>query len=80
MTQPDDVRGRCVEVFSQVFGADPASITDATSPDNLEGWDSLGHVQLVVAAEKAFGIEIAPDEAMELENFRGVVDLIARKR
>ena len=82
MTSPpakDIIRTRAIDVFSRVFSADPATIDDRTSPETLQEWDSLAHVQLVVELEKAFGVDIPPDEALELEHFKGVVDYLQRK-
>jgi acyl carrier protein len=58
---------------------DLSAITDATSPDTLEQWDSLAHVQLILALEKEFAVTIPPDEGVDLENFKMIHDFIAAR-
>jgi acyl carrier protein len=72
-----NVHQKCVEVFARILGVDPAIISVDTSPANVSEWDSLAHVQLILELEKAFNIQISPDQAMELENFKMVTDWIA---
>lgn len=74
-----DVKQKCIEVFAEVMNVDASAINDDTSPDTLEEWDSLSHVQLILGLEKGFGIEIAPDEGIDLENFKMVMDFISAK-
>lgn len=51
------------EIMAQVFQIAAESIDDNTSPDSVERWDSLKHMQLIMALEDEFGIEF-PDEAI----------------
>ncbi len=69
----EDIRSKCIEVFSIVFEVDPSIINDETSPDNLAEWDSLAHVQLILKLQEAFEIEISPDVSIELETFEMVL-------
>ena len=45
------------EIFLDVFDLDELELTDETSANDIEEWDSLSHIQLIVAIEKAFGIK-----------------------
>lgn len=53
---------------ARVFGRDPATIDDSSSPDTIPEWDSLGHVTLVIDIESTYGVSFAPDETMALTN------------
>lgn len=75
----NDVKEICRMVFAEVMGVDSSMITDKTNPDTLEGWDSLAHVQLILALEKKFSVVIHPDESVDLENFTMVIELIGKK-
>ena len=44
------------EVFSDVFDED-ITVTDSTTADDIEDWDSLEHINLIVAVENKFGIK-----------------------
>jgi acyl carrier protein len=50
-----------------------------TTADQVEGWDSLNHINIVVAAEQKFGIKFKTAEIETLRNFGELVDLIAQK-
>lgn len=59
-------------VFRMVFEDDTIQITTTTTADDIPGWDSLSHVNLVVAVEAAFKIRFSQ---RELFNFKNVGDL-----
>ena len=50
-------------VMAQIFNIEVDSITEQSSPENVERWDSLRHMQLILALEDEFGVTIA-DEAI----------------
>ncbi len=58
------------QVMAAVFETELSAITDDASPDNVESWDSLKHLNLAVALEEAFGIELSEEDIMELMNFK----------
>ena len=59
---PDRLRG----VVADVLGAPLAEITDSTSPGSLPSWDSVNHLNIVMAVENEFGVAIPPDAALEM--------------
>ncbi len=73
-------RDRCVAIVADVMEVDAGDIDDASSPDTIDNWDSLSHVQLVVKLEKEFGIKISPEEGVEhLTDFKSIVDYVDQK-
>ncbi len=56
------------EIFRDVFDEPTLAITAATTPDDLEEWDSVAHVKLVLAVEEAFGIRLATAEVSEIRS------------
>jgi acyl carrier protein len=54
------------QLVARVFGQSPFSISDFTERAEVEGWDSLGHVNLILEVEKAYSISITTDEALEI--------------
>ena len=48
------------EVFRSVFDDDELVITDSMSAVDIDGWDSMAHINLLIALEKRFGIRLAP--------------------
>jgi acyl carrier protein len=67
-------------VFREVFDDETLSITGATTARDVDGWDSLTHIRLMLAIETAFGVRIKATEAAKLENVEALADLIERKR
>ena len=55
------------------------AITDAMSFDDIPGWDSVGHMNLVMELESHFGISLDMDEIVGLDSVGAVRAIIARK-
>ena len=77
--------GRTVkEVFCEVFGDDQLSLSETTTAADVEGWDPLMHLNLIIALEKRFAIRFSTAEISRLkehgQNFGTLVQLIAAKR
>lgn len=66
-------------VFENVFDDDVALSRETTAKD-VEGWDSLMHVTLLINVEKAFGIKFSSGEVASLKNVGEMVDLIDARR
>jgi acyl carrier protein len=66
-------------VFQDVFDLDDLKLTPELTADQVDGWDSLGHVRLMVAIEKALGISLSTSEITGLANVGELVGVIARK-
>lgn len=65
------------EVFEDVLDLDETpNLADETSANDIEEWDSLSHVQLVVAVEKAFKVKFTSAEIMKWQNVGQMVDSI----
>ena len=58
------------QTLSAILNIPSGEITDDTSPDNASAWDSVAHLNLVVALEETFGVAFSPDETMELTSVR----------
>lgn len=64
MVKPE-IMNRLKKVMAQIFGINEESINDDSSMDNIEEWDSLRHINLIIALEQEFGISF-PDEDVAL--------------
>jgi len=54
------------DVVSSVFGVERESVDESSSPSSVEGWDSMGHVNLVTALEQHLNVSIDIDDVMEM--------------
>ena len=74
-----DIFEKLNEIFTDVLDLDKCELTDRTSADDIEGWDSLSHIQLIVAIEKEFKIRFSSLEIMKWRNVGELVDSIMSK-
>lgn len=73
------VMERVQEVFRDIFDDESLMIKRETTAEDVEDWDSLMHINLVLAIEKEFNIKFALGEIQELKNVGDMIDLIERK-
>lgn len=66
-------------IFRDVLDNQDIVLSRETTADEIEEWDSLSHISLVVAIEKEFGIRFALGELQRLKNVGDMIDLIGRK-
>jgi acyl carrier protein len=71
-----DRLGRLNQVFRDVFDDDELEISRRTTADDVEGWDSLMHVTLIVNVEKAFKVKFSSSEVAALRDVGELIDLI----
>jgi acyl carrier protein len=55
-----------IELFAEVLHVDPASLDDSSSPDTVKQWDSLAAMNLVVAIEERFQVQLSTKEIMKM--------------
>ncbi len=67
------------DIFRDFFDDEDIVLTDETTADDIDGWDSLTHVQLIVAVEKAFSVKFSTVEVMKLKNVGEFAVLIEKK-
>ena len=68
------------EIFKDVFDDDSLEVEPMTTAEDVDGWDSLAHIRLVVSIEKAFSIRFTASEISQLENVGDLVELIILKK
>jgi acyl carrier protein len=63
-----DIKAQLEIVFRDVFDDDGITISDEMTASDLEDWDSLSHIQLIVAIEQAFSVRFKTSEIVGLKN------------
>jgi acyl carrier protein len=66
-------------IFQDLFDDDGIALTPLTSARDIEGWNSLAHINLIVAVEEKFKIRFKTAEIESLHNVGHFVDVIERK-
>lgn len=67
------------EIFCEVFDDESIQIARDTTADDVDGWDSLSHTNLIVAVEMAFNIRFNMKDTRALKDVGELIDLIDRK-
>jgi acyl carrier protein len=70
------MRDRVKEAMSAVFGLPAGDIPDDASPETLEDWDSLRHLELMLELEMAFGVRIPAEQVPELITVDAIVEAL----
>jgi acyl carrier protein len=63
---------RLHETMAAVLGVAAEALSDDTSPETVPDWDSMGHLNLVMALESEFGISLSAEEALEMRNVAAI--------
>lgn len=67
-------------VFSRVLDKDDLALQPELTAQDVEGWDSMSHIQLIIATEDQFGIKFKASEISKLKNVGEFVELIFSKK
>ena len=63
-------------VFREVLDDDSIELHDETVADDVDGWDSFEHINLVVGVEEEFGFKIPMGKVVTMKNVGEMVDII----
>jgi acyl carrier protein len=66
-------------IFQDVFDDESLTINNDTTAEDIDDWDSLEHINLIVAIEKDFKFKVTLGELQDLQNVGDMVGLIGKK-
>lgn len=67
------------EIFFDIFDISKKEINEQNSIDNIENWDSLSHIRLIVAIEKVFNIKINDEEIIQMNSYTKIIKILKNK-
>lgn len=79
MIDDTQLRSRLTRTFEDVFGEHGLVLHDTMTADDVEQWDSLTHIDLIVAVEREFGVKFTTGEVTKLRNVGDLIALIRGK-
>ena len=68
------MREKIIALMEEIFQVPEGTITEMTTADDLEEWDSLAHVMLIDALDSELGIVIPLDEAVEISSIAEIFE------
>ena len=74
-----EIMEKVTSVFRDVFDDEELIITDSTTANDIEDWDSLTHITLISEIEDEFGYKFGMKEVLGLKNVGEMIDLLESK-
>ena len=65
-------------IASDIFGIPATKITPESSPETIENWDSMQHLNLVLAVEEKFGVQLEPEDIEQMKSIGAVAKLVEK--
>ncbi len=66
-------------VFRDVFDDETITVNDATTADDIEDWDSLEHINLIIAVEEKFGVKFNMTEVNKMKCVGDIADAVLQR-
>lgn len=77
--EKQEILKKVQDIFRDILDNDEIVLNESITADDIEEWDSLSHIQLVVAIEKAFGVRFKSEEMMSWKNVGDMIECISTK-
>jgi acyl carrier protein len=65
-------------IASDIFSVPVDKITAESSPETIENWDSMQHLNLVLAVEEKFGVQLEPEDIEQMKNVGAVAAVVEK--
>lgn len=75
----EKIKAKLTGVFQDVFDDESIELSDKTTADDIDGWDSLEHITLISAVEKAFKMRFTMKEVSGMKNVGEMMDILAER-
>jgi acyl carrier protein len=76
---PAEVKERLIGIFRDVFDDPNLQLNESMTAADVDGWDSLSHINLIVQVEKAFKIKLSTAAVRDLKNVGDFIALISAR-
>lgn len=75
----EEIKAKLTEIFRDVFDNEDIELTDSTTADDIEEWDSLEHITLIAAVEKAFKMRFTMKEVSSMKNVGEMMSILEER-
>ncbi len=69
-----DVQGKVMQVVVNIFQVSPEKISTKTTSDDVEKWDSLNHINMILALEQEFGIRYDEEQVVSMLSVEEIIE------
>lgn len=77
--EKNQIMAEVQEIFRDVLDNEDIVLSNETTAEDIEEWDSLTHIQLIVAIEKRFKVKFTSKEILSWKNVGEMIDCISTK-
>ncbi len=74
-----ETRSKVLKIAGDVLSVSPSALTENSSPKMVENWDSIRHLNLVLALEDSFALQFTPEEMEQMETIGRIILLVEVK-
>lgn len=71
-----ELERKLVEIMAPIFELEESAISESASPENIEKWDSLAHMNLVIALEQEFDCQFTEEQIVDSLSFKALIDIL----
>ena len=69
-----DIQEKVIQVLINIFQVSPDKISTETTSDNVENWDSMNHINMILALEQEFGIRYDEEQVVSMLSVGEIID------
>jgi acyl carrier protein len=77
--ETQEIKSRLTPIFRDVFSDGDLTVNESMTADDVKEWDSLSHINMIYAVEKAFGIKFSIKDARSMNDVGELIQLIKKK-
>ena len=74
----NEIKTKVIDVIFNVFNIDKSKINQKMDLDNTDDWDSLKHMNLIIALEEEFNINFQDSEIIQINSFNKIIEVISK--
>ncbi len=77
--ETEEIKARLTPIFRDVFSDDALVVNESMTANDVAKWDSLSHINMIYAVEKAFGVKFSIKDARSMKNVGELIERIKKK-
>ena len=74
-----EIQIKVAAIVADICNVDASKVTETSTVGDFPAWDSVGHLSILSNVEEAFDISFEPEEMMDIEDVKDIVDAVSSK-